>query len=86
MCRIILLDFVRLLNYKITDFENWILLPSPNKKKEGRKKTYLLGTLVELASDLEVQNPVPKQPQSTFIPQCETKFHTHIKQQVKSLF
>jgi hypothetical protein len=53
---LIFLDFVQRLNYKrITTFRKLDLLPSSGKK--GREqKPYLLGPLVELASDLDNYN------------------------------
>jgi hypothetical protein len=57
ICKIVLLDFVHRLHYKIIKsqrFEIWILLSSSGKKKGGRgQKAYLLCRLVELASDLK---------------------------------
>jgi hypothetical protein len=45
ICKIVLLDLVQRLNYKIKlqRFGSWILLPSSGKK--GRQKAYLLGPL-----------------------------------------
>jgi hypothetical protein len=56
LCKIVLLNFVNRQNYKIKlqRFGSWILLPSSGKNKGGREqKTYLLGPLFELASDLD---------------------------------
>jgi hypothetical protein len=53
-CKIVLWDFVHRLDYKIIKLQrigSWILLV----EKRGRgQKTYLLGPLVELASDLDL--------------------------------
>jgi hypothetical protein len=54
MCKIIFLDFAHHLNYKIIKsqhFGSWILLLSSGKKGERGQKSYLLGPLIELASD-----------------------------------
>jgi hypothetical protein len=56
MCKIVLLDVAQHLNHKIIKsqlFESWILLLSSGKEGGRGQKTYLLGPLVELASDLD---------------------------------
>jgi hypothetical protein len=58
ICKIVFLDFVHRLNYKIIKlqrFGSWILLPSSGKKGGRGQKPYLLGPLVELALGLELE-------------------------------
>jgi hypothetical protein len=47
MCKIVLWNFT-----KSQRFDSWILQPSLGKKGGRGQKTYLLGSLVELASGL----------------------------------
>jgi hypothetical protein len=57
--KIVLLSFVRRLNYKIITlqrFGSWILLRLQVEKGEGGQKACLLGPLIELALDLDSYN------------------------------
>lgn len=54
LCRIVLLDFIYLLSYKIIKlqhFKTLILLSSLGKQGGREQKAYLLGPQVEPASD-----------------------------------
>jgi hypothetical protein len=60
ICKIVLFDFVRRLNYKIIKlqcFGSWILLPSSGRRWVRGQKAHLLGPLVELALDLNIEMP-----------------------------
>jgi hypothetical protein len=53
------LNFVHRLNYKfikLQHFGSWILFPSSGIKGGRGQKAYLLGLLIELASDLDSNN------------------------------
>jgi hypothetical protein len=61
MCKIVLLNFVHHLNYKIIRRKinrSWILLPSSGKKGEEDRKPICWASL-GLVSDLEVNDSSP---------------------------